>query len=48
MALMGKPKAFALNVVDNEIWQSIGEHFLSSKLMYNWVSNTTREDLVIY
>jgi len=38
MGLMGKSKAFALNVVGNPIWQKIGEYFLTSKLQHNWVS----------
>lgn len=38
MGLMGKSKAFAINVVGNSIWQKVGEHFLSSKLEWNWAS----------
>jgi hypothetical protein len=38
MGLMGKSKAFAMNVVGNEIWQRVGEYFLTSRLQHNWVT----------
>ena len=38
MGLMGKSKAFALNVVGNPVWQKVGEHFLTSVLKDYYVS----------
>lgn len=35
---MGKSKAFALHVVGNPVWQKVGEHFLTSRLEWTWVS----------
>lgn len=38
MGCMGKSKAFAKHIVGNPIWQKIGEHFLTSRLEWNWAS----------
>lgn len=38
MGLMGKSKAFAVNVVGNPLWQKVGEHFLTSVLKNYYVS----------
>ena len=41
MGLMGKSKAFGLNVVGNPLWQKIGQHFLTSVLKDYYVSLTS-------
>ena len=38
MGLMGKSKAFALNIVGNPLWQKVGDHFLTSVLKEYYVS----------
>ena len=38
MGLMGKSKAFALNIVWNHLWQKVGQHFLTSTLKDYYVS----------
>lgn len=40
MGCMGKSKAFANHIVGNPIWQKIGEHFLTSRLEWNWASRS--------
>ena len=38
MGLMGKSKAFAINIVGNPVWQKVGQHFLTSVLEDYYVS----------
>lgn len=45
MGCMGKSKAFANHIVGNPIWQKIGEHFLTSRLEWNWVGDKREQSV---
>lgn len=48
MECLGKSKAFAINVVGNELWQEVGEYFLTRKLEYNYISYFPPSPMEVY